>query len=330
MDAISQGNEIFTEVANSVDWDRTNSLEEASDLLKLLVKRTRGLVIVDFLDTGCWDSIQSVEYSKEHDALFLNWHDYRNVEESQEEKEMRTLAFPAQLYSLMLKFKELRIVKTKNFPVFMIRGYAIKDKEIKKILNNDSEDFKLLNHKDNFSKEFIKKTNGTLETYMCLNTPIFSMIILPKSANISRLGSKKALFSYNLADSIRRLEKVNDELEKESLKDEDIICEKANTVRRIFEYVLKVELCYRYQQVSVKSDYSDLLLGDLMKLVKPLNKETTNDLLTKITVGTNELSHESGKPISREKASAVSYMTILYTKLIQSEIKLNPYPEENE
>ena len=197
---------------------------------------------------------------------------------------MRMLAFPASLYSSLIKFKELRILHTKRFPAFLIRGFALKDKEIKKILNKDSTEYNLFDNKDNFSKLAVRKINSQFETYTCLNTPIFSMLIIPKNCGLSSFDSKKALFSYNLADAITRLNKVKNELENENLDDEDIICEKSNSIRRIFEYILKVELCYKYRQLSVKKDYSDLMLGDLMKLIKPFREESINDFLTRITV----------------------------------------------
>jgi hypothetical protein len=330
MRAIKEGDKIFCEVAKSFSWTETQSLEQAAQFLEKLKVETDGLVIIDFLDAGNWDCFEGIEIDDATGFLKIHWHDYRNVRETALDKEMRMLAFPASLYSLLLKFKELRIVNTKNYPVFTLRGYALKDKEIKTYLGKDSDEFKIFDNKDNFSKLAIRKVNSQFESYTCLNTPIFSMIIIPKNSGASAFSSKKALFSYNLSDSIVRLNKVKDELEKEDLVDEDVICEKANSIRRIFEYVLKVELCYRYRQLSVKKDYSDLMLGDLMSLVKPYRDEAINDFLRQITVWSNELSHESGKPIKRETALALSLMTILYTNLLKSEMSLNPHPSHED
>jgi hypothetical protein len=328
MDAIKEGDKIFTKVAESVEWTETKSLNQATELLEKLRNETNGLVIVDFLDSGNWDCIDGIESN--NGFLKIHWRDYRNVVETEEDKEMRMLAFPAALSSSLIKFKELRIVKTKRFPVFLLRGYALKDKEIKNYLETDSTEFKIFNNQDNFSKLAVRKIHNVFETYYCLNTPIFSMIIIPKNSGTSSFSSKKGLFSYNLSDSIIRLNKVKDELNKDELTDEDLICEKANSVRRIFEYVLKVELCYRYRQLCVKKDYSELMLGDLMSLIKPYRDEATNSLLKQITVWSNELSHESGKPIKREKALALTYMTVIYTELLKSEMNLNINPHSVE
>ncbi len=108
-------------------------------------------------------------------------------------------------------------------------------REIQTYLAKDSTEFKIFDKKDNFSKLAIRKIDSQYEAYTCLNTPIFSMIIIPKNVGVSASLSKEALFSYNLRESIVRLNRVKDELEKEDLINEDIICEKANTVRRIFD-----------------------------------------------------------------------------------------------
>jgi len=328
MRALTEGDKIFSEVASAAGFTESQSILEAKRVLENLIEETKGLVILDFLDAGNWDCLQGVEADVENGMLKLIWRDYRDRQESEEKKEMRKFAFPAERYALILKFRELRIVNAGRFPVFMLRGYALKDKEIKTYLNNEAEEFALLDNQDNFSKLAVKKIDGEFESYTCLNTPIFSVIIIPKNSNASAFTSKKALFSYNLVDALRRLNNVKDELDVETLKDEDIICEKANTVRRIFEYVLKVELCYRYRQIIVKKDYSDLLLGDLIGLLKPFREGGIHDLLRKIAVWSNELSHDSGKPIQREKASLLTYLTIAYTELLKSEISLflNPEP----
>jgi hypothetical protein len=219
----------------------------------------------------------------------------------------------------------LRIIPTKQFPLILLRGYAIKDKEIKNIFRGASE-LKILDNKDNFSKRVIFKKDNHWQVLDCLNTPIFSVIIIPKNCGASSSDSKKVLYSYNLHESLVRLNKIKNELENEELKDTDIICEKSNSVRRVFEYVLKVECCYRYRQINAKKDYSDLMLGDLIGLIKEFREDHLREILNKITIWSNELSHESGKPITKEKALLLVFLTISYTALLRAEIKLKPYP----
>jgi len=325
MDPIKEGVKIFKDVVEKVGIEHTRDIKEAKRFLDALVDATRGLVIVDFLDARNWDKIEKIEILEKEGYLFFHWHDYRTIEEHPDDKMMRQMVFPGNLYSALIHFNELRIVPTDYFPLILLRGHAIKDKEVKKLFP-DALEFAIRDDEDNFSKKAIVKRAHGWELYDCLNTPIFSVIIIPKNCGASSGDSKDVLYSYNLHDALSRLDKVKTELEQENLTDPDVICEKANTVRRIFEYVLKVECCYRYRQISVKKDYSDLLLGDLIGLIKEFREDYIKDMLTKIVIWANELSHDSGKPIRREKASLLTLMAMTYTDLLKQEIKLNPYP----
>lgn len=327
MDPIKEGKEIFSEVAKSFPWTSTEDLSQAKAFLNKLFQETKGLVIVDFLDTRNWDRIDGIEIM--NDFLILKWHDYRNKKENGFEKEMRVMAFPFDLYAAFIHFNELRIINTKSFPLVFIRGFAIKDKEIKKKLVQNPKEFKFYDFQDNFSKMILVKRNGFLEEYLCLTTPIFSSIILPKGLHISPSRTSRLLYDINLIDSNERLNKIKEDIEKDKTNNKDFICEKANTARRIFEYVLKVECCYRYKQIDVRKDYSNMLLGNLVGLLKDFREEHTIQVLNKIVEWSNELSHESGKPIKKEKALSLIYFIMLYTDLLRSDIKvsLNPHVE---
>lgn len=330
MDPIKNGNEIFLNVAKSFSFEQTNDISEAKKFLDLLLKETKGLVIVDFLDAGNWDRLDGVFVDEENKLLFLNWHDYRGKKESEHEKEMRQIVFPANLYSCYLHFNELRIVKTKLFPLILFRGYAIKEKEIKKHLQLSNTEYEIEKKGNNFSTRIIRKKNEEWEIYDCLDTPIFSLIIIPKNIRFSSTDSKKILFSYNLYDALVRFERIEKEIKRIQEEDKDKICEMANTARRIFEYVLKVECCYRYRQFELKKDYSDLMLGDLIKLIKEFREEPIYELLKMITLQSNELSHDTGKPITLDKAKNMIRLAIIYTKLLESEINKKPHPEQQD
>lgn len=324
MDPIKQGAQIFRQVADQYSWTETENINEAKECLDELLKATEGLVILDFLDAGNWDCIEKIEI--EDDIMKITWHDYRNKQESNIAKELRSLAFPAELYALIIRFYELKIIKVKDTAVFLIRGYALKDKEIKKAVGTGADEIKIYDEKNLFSRRAAVRRRDTIELYDCINTPIFSLVIVPKGAGTSSGRSRQALYAVNMFEAKNRLDKVRQALENESLNDKDIICEKANTVRRIFENILKIELCYRHRQVDIKKDYSDLLLGDLVKYVKDFKDESTSSCLTQIAILANELSHDSGKPIIRVKALLLVTLAIAYSFLLEFEIKNIPYP----
>lgn len=322
MDPLKEGDKIFAELAKRFDDKIITDIDKAAAFLESLLEKTQGLVIVDFLDTGNWDCIDGLEADSKNGLLFLHWRDYRKSSETEEEALARKMAFPADLYAAMIHFNEIRIVDTSKCPLLFVRGYALKDKEIKKHLGKGSQDFELFDDRKFFSKTVIRKYDGTLQLIECFNTPIFSMVILPKNSKLRPWDSKHILYQYNLLDCRQRLWKVRKDFENGGLTDCDVICEKANTVRRILENTLKIECCYRFDQINVKKDYSDLRLGDLIKILKPVWDENIKNLFKKPTIFLNELSHDSGKPVDKELAGVLPLLSITYIEFLRSEIQL--------
>jgi hypothetical protein len=325
MNPITEGDKIFKKVVEPITWSNTKNISEAKKLLESLIAETKGLIITDFIDSDNWDKIDGIEINEEKNILFLHWHDYREKQEDEHRKMVRRMVFPAELTSCFLHFNELRIVHTKAFPLIFLRGYAIKDKEIKKLFP-DNTSIDITNNEENFSKRVVVLRNNMGEVYECLNTPIFSMVFLPKNCFASSTDSKELLFQYNLSDSILRFQKIRKALEKDSAKDLDEICEKANSIRRIFEYVLKVECCYRFGQINLKKEYSDLRLGDLISLIKSNHENYIVELLNQIRDLSNEFSHETGKPVLKENAVQITLLAILYTERLKSLIRMKPNP----
>lgn len=329
MDPFKEGHKIFNKVANSVNWRETRSLKEAVKFLECLIKETQGQMILDFLDSGSWDSINGLDADYKNGYLKIHWRDTRVKTESKSEKEIMMVAMRNDstfLYSLLIKFKELRILKSDDpdkSTLLLIKGLALKDKEINTYLKNGSSEYKLSNEKNNFSKTVLRKVGRCKEKIKCFNTPIFSMIFLPKNTASSSIFSKECLLEYNLNEALIRLNKVKKDLTKEDLKDDDIICEKANTVRRVLEYVLKVELCYYQFKVNVKKEYSNLVLGDLQKLTKPYRDDDINEFIKMIIVHSNEFSHESGKSIDKKIAIMIAELTTLYIEWFKNKIEFD-------
>lgn len=137
-----------------------------------------------------------------------------------------------------------------------------------------------------------------------LNTPIFSVLIFPKDVVLRPQQSKIVLYLFNINDCERLLKKVKDELLQISdanlnIHDfEDEVCSKVNTMRRIMEFILKLEICFTQQGISKKiDDYSTLLLGDLIKLIRDEKTDDEKISLNRIVRLSNTLSHDSGLPI---------------------------------
>lgn len=325
MDPIRQGTEIFNKIHQEIGKNLITDTREFETFLNNLISQTAGLVIVDFLDAGNWDNIKSFEINHETRRVNINWHDYRKAHESDEDKNMRSMVFPGDVDGLTFDFQELRLIKIGDISIFSFRGYAVSSREVEKIMKKDTEQFKLVDDSDNFSVETVRKINGEWQTYKYLNTPIFSTLIIPKDLNISASISKKILFAFNLDNSKERINKVDSDLT--TGEDEiDFICEKANTLRRIMENILKIECCYRYRQIRVKKSYSELLLGDLVGLIKDFRSEAEKSNLNSIVRLANELSHDSGKLVTKGKALQLVTLVKDYCEALDREIYANPNP----
>src|SRR5260221_10176148 len=104
MDPIKEGKNIFRKLHEDIGKDQITDINEFNKFLKNLLKETKGLIIVDFLDAGNWDSIENFEIDYKNNLVYLNWHDYRNKKKSKLEKEMRSMFMPEDVCGLVLNF----------------------------------------------------------------------------------------------------------------------------------------------------------------------------------------------------------------------------------
>ncbi len=318
MDPIKEGNVIFKDLAGNFGNQKITVASEIKKFFSRLIRETGGWVILDFLDTANWDKIESFEFSDEDGLLTLIWHDYRTVEESEEDREMRQTVFPASLYSLGICVSSVVPIVGDQSAIFLLNGYAKTEREIKKLYEPDTSEFEIGNNSF-FEKSVVRKIGGNWEVIDYHSTPIYSLAIIPKNSGLSSLDSKRFLYQYNIQELLKRLAIVIEALDTVDHNDHDIICEKANTARRILESALKIECCYR--DVDIKGDYSKVLLGQLLKYVKGYKDEEFKPVLGKMAELLNEFSHDSGKQIERSKAKDACILVMECIKLFQLEIQ---------
>lgn len=308
MDPIKDGNTIFREIGESIGGKSLISSRDIHALLQKLFDRTQGLVIVDFLDTGSWDKIEAFEIDPEN-FLMLTWHDYRRVSEGREAKEIRQAAFPASRYLLSIKVNSVVPVKVRDTYVYLINGFAMTEKEIKKKWGHKAEEYKAeQNHF--FEIDVYRKTGGTWEVINCHTTPIFSIAILPKSIGLGSFDSKNILYWKNLSDGHARLMRVLTDID--TITNVDEICSKANTIRRVLESVLKIECCYR--EIVPRKGYSQLLLGDLIHEVSHTKTEDERKELNQLARDLNEHSHDTGIPVDKTIITESAKRVTMYIK----------------
>ena len=96
----------------------------------------------------------------------------------------------------------------------------------------------------------------------------------------TKTGNERLLYSHNYHVALARLNAVVADLDSSDPKSSDNIAEKVNTVRRIMEFVLKVECCSR--ELTLNRNYSQVLLGDLISTVKSNKEPHVRTLLGKL------------------------------------------------
>ncbi len=317
MDPIKSGSKIFKKIAEEFEGKNILGKDNINKFFSILMKETKGLVIVDFLDTTNWDKIESFEFD-ENGNLTLVWYDYRSIVESEIEAEMRKMVSPGSFYGLTINPNSIKPIITKDTALFLINGYSKTTNQIKKLMKNDSSEFKVFDNSF-FAKRVIRKIENDWQDYEFHCTPIFSIAIIPKDLRMSTWVSKYILYKYNVEVALRRITSVISSLEKIDPEDFDRICEKVNTARRVLESVLKIECCYK--ELEVKGNYSEVLLGQLLNLVKSVNDEDMKPILGKMAELLNEFSHDSGKEVDVNKAKIVCGIVLLYIKIFQLSIK---------
>ena len=320
MDPIIDSHQIFKEIADKFGANTISGTVKVAEFFEELLSRTKGLVTLDFLDLTNWDKIEKFHVDNASGILTLTWHDYRDTHESAEDREIRQMVFPASLYACALQVNSIVPIVGKTSAIFFVNAYAKTEKEIRKFYIQNTDEFKLFNNSF-FEKRVIRKADGHWEIIDFHCTPIFSIAIIPKMSGLSSHDSKNFLYWHNLTISLDRINRVLAVLDTIDSENTDDIAEKANTVRRIMEFVLKVECCSL--ELDISNNYSQLLLGDLISLVKHHKEATIQTLLGRFAEMANELSHDSGKPIELSKAKAVAAIALAYTNQVELEHRRN-------
>jgi len=332
IDPIINGNDIFQSVLCKYSDSITN-INEAVSLIQEIVDETEGWVIVDFLDYGGWDKLTKVEVDISQGLLFL-------IDNEVDAKGFVKKAPPfTSRDGLVLKFKDLKTYSSQKLSGIFLRGYTLQEKNIKKIFSRNSTDLQIIENR-NFAISLERISNNINESLDILNCPIYSVAIIPKNSPLSAGDSQELLFTINFHDCLKRLQLKKSQLLNVPANDEDSLCEKANTGRRIFEFILKIECCLiehkvsfigyeRKVSASFKKDYDKLLLGDLRKLINDFKPDNRKSDLLKIVLTSNKLSHDSGEPIQKQEVIDLFDLMIDYclelTEIIKDHSRVNNY-----
>jgi hypothetical protein len=324
LDPISEGTDIFSRELGEYGDAILSDPAEVEKILRRLLSATRGLVILDFLDARNWDRVD--DFVLEHDSrhLRLTWHDYRATDSkpiSSEEREMSRLAFPASYYGMFMHLDIVRIIPASPFPLLALKGYALTEKEIRRLLRPGSEEFNISSQA--FSSRVIRKIEGLWELITCHSFASFTALMLPKKSGLLSCDSKSLLYVLNVTELQSRLSRVQRDLQDKA-RDRDRLCDLGNSARRIFEAALKIEALFR--EVDLQKPYSQLLLGDLISMIKPLHGDEVGRVFGVIAELSNKMSHDSGKPVEKVDVDRLADMILRYLEMLSIEIQSDIRP----
>lgn len=317
MDPITDGSAIFRDLALEFGSVPLTRHDDVQRFFERLLELTKGVVIVDFLDSDNWDYIEGFELDRATGWLTVIRRDYRKRNENPDYAAMRRMMFPAELYTMILQVQSIVPVVGENFAIFLMNGRAVHPRKIRDAMRKGADEFELMDNSF-FEKHIFRRVGTEWQVTDFHNTPIFTTAFIPKNLPLSSTDSKNILYRYNMEEAFRRIDGVLAALETIDPNDEDAICEKAGTARRILESVLKLELCYR--RIAPKKDYANLLLGDLAKLVNGAREDDVSSILDTAARYLNELAHDSGQPVTQEKGKLAALLVLAYARVFEAEL----------
>lgn len=316
-DVVEHGLDLFQEFAD-IYGDTINALDTAKRFFEDFMEQTKGLVIVDFLDTDNWDCIRKIEVDKQNGLIWFYW---QIPSGNPFEEEIRKIVFPLGYYGMCLKFDNVRFVKGKHNRCFgiIVNGYTIRERNVKGFAKNNGWKIIGMNTTDSFfSTSVVREMDGVYQHWRFISTPISSFWIIPKKLNVRPQDSEKLLYIHgvekcekDLKDALNKIKGANKLGTEEQRKE---IKTAAHNMRTVAESLFKLIMCFHQEEYQYKvSNYDGLRLSDLTgplksTIYKPDFEQMRIDEIPRIA---NDLSHDSGNPVDF-KDLGILYMDITY------------------
>ena len=291
---------------------------EIARFFALLQEKTDGRVILDFIDMACWDQIEGHSFDPATGYLELYWHDYRQVDATKGRAEPSNLFWSASLYGLLIRLREIRIVRVSEVTVFLLCGHTIERSEIKARLTPGSTDHQSTTDRL-FSSRFRRSVNNQVHVFDVLTSPLYTAAILPKDRRLETSFSRAVMFELNLHRVRLSVDRAARAIKRADPSDTDAICEKVNTIRRNWEQALKIEVILH--NLRPNDTYDSLLLGDLLNMLKSIPKNEIGPLPGKVIGWANELSHDAGRAIELTKALTIAEYVAAYVERLTSRVR---------
>ena len=293
---------------------------QVRDFFGEILETTNGQLIVDFLDSGNWDRIRSFSFHQESRHLELVWHNFDEEESKNSDNWIRKAIWPADEYRLSIILDRIVPVRLGDVTIFALKGVAVPDNDLRTNNGATKSDSVLQDYGFFRKRLMIKCDEGISKVIDCHCTPILSTLILPKKFGITSFKSAHILYLANLKDLQFRIGRVQEFLAGIAEDDRDSLCGEAAKSRIVLEAALKLECCLR--EVQPQKSYSHLQLGQLRKALRDSIDDQMSEYLKQCIVLLNQLSHDSGKSVSKEKATAACALVATYLMYLGTSIQM--------
>ncbi|GIB20875.1 hypothetical protein FXE80_15470 [Vibrio cholerae] len=277
------------------DW------ETIKEIISFFIDGYPNNKILDFIDLGSWDSIESYQFHDENRKLELIWHNYLESDD-----EMTILAMGAHVLKCDVLISSIILSSNKSLPVLLIRGFYQDPKSIQRAYNQGCSQMQKFSCHP-FSTEVVKTVKNKIHSITIPNIHCYTMSLFPNYlGNISVADSKRFLFDKNIKLASLKITKLMDDLVRVEDGDVERIQQIGNSTRINFENGLKVLLLKAHTDLSeeiniqLNGDYQKAMLGDLVRVIRNTDVSEAIGLNTAQVVDIlNKCSHDAGIPISK-------------------------------
>ena len=287
-------------------WNKFDSPKEISDtktieeFFNLLIKNTKGLVIMDNIYCASFDSLKYVKYSKPY-FMFV-WKDFDEFRKKYLEKKLSDdnqltwAVFSNATYDYIIcDIKKLNFKEINGHLLVAILSDYIDFNDYEKWLKNNDCTIVKKDTGQNFETDYIllegDKNQAKKHISHVSPLPFYTNIIQPKENGTSAYQSSKLLVVLTCYEVVERLENAKLKLLKYDESETEEIFDIGNRIRRILEYFLKYFCVYKEINLEITEKYKYAALG---KLKKDINKKYPDLISQSIINKANEYSHDSG------------------------------------
>ncbi len=293
-----------------------NDLNEAYKFLETLTDKTKGLFIVDHINGGNYDNVNSVIYDEPYFMIrWKNYNDYRikylNKQISDDEM-LEWSVFGCATYDyLLFKFKKLKFRKIKNHLYIGLELHLTNIKEFEKWIKNRNHTVISVDEEQDFEIDYVFYEGDTSDKikHICRvnSLPFYTNLLQPKQNCCHTIDSKNILLLFTHEEIINRFNNAMNQLKYCDNDDIDFLFDLGNRTRRITEYFLKYFCVYSHIELNITKKYSHILLGDLKKAI---NNEYPDMIKQSFVNLANEFSHDSGQCFTKEDVQKLIYESV--------------------